>query len=87
MRWKRHQAEEIVAKLDEAARLLDAGLNTADVARALGITDATYFRWKRNFAGLRLDQVSRLKQLELENARLRRAIAEFEAGAMASHAR
>jgi transposase-like protein len=87
MRWKRHQAEEIVAKLDEAARLLDAGLNTADVARALGITDATYFRWKRNFAGLRLDQVSRLKQLELENARLRRAIAEFEAGAMASQAR
>ena len=87
MRWKRHQAEEIVAKLEEAARLLEAGLNTSDVARALGITDATYFRWKRNFAGLRLDQVSRLKQLELENARLRRAIAEFEAGAMASQAR
>jgi transposase-like protein len=86
MRWKRHQAEEIVAKLEEAARLLEAGLNTSDVARALGITDATFFRWKRNFAGLRLEQVSRLKQLELENARLRRAIAEFEAGAMAPRA-
>jgi len=82
MAWKRHSSEEIVAKLDQAEALIAAGATTSQAASAIGVTDATYFRWKRNFAGLKIAQLARLKQLELENARLRRAIAEFESGAI-----
>lgn len=82
MSWKRHSVEEIVAKLERAEVLVAAGATTSEAARAVGVTEATYFRWKRNFAGLKLSQVTRLKQLELENARLRRAIAEFEGAAL-----
>lgn len=84
MRWKRHTAEEIIAKLDEAARMTADGMSTTAAAHAIGVTEATYFRWKRNYSGLRLDQLHRLKELEAENARLRRAIAEFEATGLLS---
>ncbi|MBU6371683.1 MAG: transposase [Alphaproteobacteria bacterium] len=87
MSWKRHSVEEIVGKLERAEALVARGATTSEAARAIGVTDATYFRWKRSFSGLKLAQVERLKQLELENARLRRAIAEFEAASLGVVAR
>ena len=74
---KRHSAEEIVAKLRQADVLLAQGQTGADVARALGVTETTYYRWRTEFGGLKGDQVKRLKELEQENARLRKAVAEL----------
>ena len=74
---KRHSAEEIVAKLRQADVLLAQGQTGADVARVLGVTETTYYRWRTEFGGLKGDQVKRLKELEQENARLRKAVAEL----------
>jgi transposase-like protein len=68
---KRHSAEEIVAKL------LAQGQTGADVARVLGVTETTYYRWRSEYGGLKGDQVKRLKELEQENTRLRKAVAEL----------
>lgn len=84
MRWKRHSLEEIIAKLQEAQALIARGSSSIEAAAAIGVTDATYFRWKREFGGLSISQVARIKQLEIENARLRRAIADLESTGMAS---
>lgn len=84
MRWKRHSPEEIIAKLQEAQALVARGRSSLEAAAAIGVTDATYFRWKREFGGLSMSQVARIKQLEIENARLRRAIADLETAGMAS---
>jgi putative transposase len=78
MRWKRHSPEEIIEKLAQAQALISRGHSTLEAAAAIGVTDATYFRWKREFGGLSMSQVVRIKQLELENARLRKAIMELE---------
>lgn len=78
MRWKRHSPEEIIAKLRQAQSLISAGASTIEASAAIGVTDATYFRWKREFGGLDAGQLARIKQLELENARLKRALAELE---------
>jgi len=74
---KRHSAEEIVAKLRQADVLLTQGQTGADVARVLGVTETTYYRWRSEFGGLKGDQVKRLKELEQENTRLRKAVADL----------
>ena len=74
---KRHSAEEIVAKLRQADVLLAQGQTGADVAQVLGVTETTYYRWRSEYGGLKGDQVKRLKELEQENTRLRKAVAEL----------
>ncbi len=78
MRWKRHSPEEIASKLELAQHMIDRGAMIADAAKAIGVTEPTYFRWRRDFGGLRLSQIQRIKQLEAENARLRRAIHDLD---------
>ena len=73
---KRHTAEQIIAKLREAEIELAKGQTTVDVVRKLGITEQTYYRWRKEYGGLRLDQAKRLKALEQENARLKRVGAD-----------
>ncbi len=73
---KRHTAEEIIGKLRTAEIELAKGLSAAEVVRKLGITEQTYYRWRKEYGGLRLDQAKRLKELEKENARLKRLVAD-----------
>ena len=74
MARKRHTAEEIVAKLRQVDVLLAQGRLVADAVRAIGVTEVTYYRWRNEYGGLKGDQVKRLKELETENSRLRRAV-------------
>ena len=76
MRNKRHSTEQIVAALKQA----EMGLPVSDLVRQLGISEQTYYRWKRKFAGLELDQVREVKQLVDENARLKKPVAELKSG-------
>lgn len=73
---KRYTAEQIVNKLREAEVELSKGQSIAVVSKKLGITDQTYYRWRREYGGLKVDQARRLKELEQENARLKRMVAE-----------
>src|SRR5918912_516916 len=77
MSRKRHTAEEIVAKLRQVDVLLAQGQTVADAIRSIGVTEVTYYRWRNEYGGLKSDQIKRLKDLETENARLRRAIADL----------
>jgi transposase-like protein len=74
---KAHTPEEIVAKLRQAEVLIGQGKTVADAVRAIGVTEPTYYRWRTEFGGLKLDQVKRLKELERENARLRKAVSDL----------
>ena len=74
---KRHEAEEIVAKLRQVDVLVSQGRTVADAVRSIGVTEVTYYRWRQEFGGLKSDQVKRLKDLEAENARLRRAVSDL----------
>ena len=74
---KRHKPEEIVAKLRQVDVLVSQGKSVADAVRAIGVTEVTYYRWRQEFGGLKSDQVKRMKDLEAENARLRRAISDL----------
>ena len=74
---KHPKPEEIVAKLRQADVLISQGQSVADAIRALGVSAVTYYRWRREFGGLKSDQVRRMKDLETENARLRKAIADL----------
>ena len=74
---KRHKPEEIVAKLHQVDVLLAQGQSVADAVRAIGVSEVTYYRWRQEFGGLKVDQIKRLKELEAENARLRQAVAEL----------
>jgi putative transposase len=74
---KRHKPEEIVAKLRQVDVLVSQGQGVADAVRSIGVTEVTYYRWRQEYGGLKADQVKRLKQLETENARLRRAVADL----------
>jgi len=76
-RKKAHTPEEIVAKLRQAEVLLGQGKAVAEAVRAIGVTEPTYYRWRTEFGGLKLDQVKRLKELERENARLRKAVSDL----------
>ena len=73
---KRYSPEQIIAKLREAEVELAKGLNTGSVCRKLAISEQTYYRWRREYGGLRMDQAKRLKQLERENKRLKRVVAD-----------
>lgn len=77
MKGKKYTAEQIVAKLREAEVLLAKGQALGEVCRQLEITDATYYRWRKEYGGLRVDQAKRLKEIEAENARLRKVVAEL----------
>ena len=77
MASKHHKPEEIVAKLRQVEVLVGQGKTVAEGARAIGVTEATYYRWRAEYGGLKLDQVRRLKQLEQENSRLRRAVSDL----------
>jgi putative transposase len=74
---KRHKPEEIVAKLRQVDVLTSQGKSVADAIRTIGVTEVTYYRWRQEFGGLKSDQVKRLKNLEAENARLRRAVSDL----------
>jgi len=74
---KRHKPEEIVAKLRQVDVLVSQGQAVADAIRSIGVTEISYYRWRREFGGLKTDQVRRMKELEAENARLRRAVADL----------
>ena len=80
---KRHTAEQIIGKLRTTEIDLAKGLGTADVVRKLGITEQTYYRWRKEYGGLRLDQAKRLKELEKENVRLKKLVAENPAHSIA----
>jgi putative transposase len=77
MASKRHTPEQIVAKLRQVDVLTSQGTSVADAIRSIGVTQVTYYRWRQEFGGLRSNQVKRLKDLETENARLRKAIADL----------
>jgi len=74
---KTYKPEEIVAKLRQVDVLVSQGSGVADAIRQIGVSEVTYYRWRQEFGGLKTDQVKRLKQLEAENTRLRRAIADL----------
>jgi transposase-like protein len=76
-RRKKHGPEEIVAKLRQVEVSVGQGTPVADAVRSIGVTEATYYRWRQEFGGLKLDQVRRLKELEAENVRLRKAVADL----------
>ncbi len=73
---KRHTPEQIIRKLREAEVELSKGQTTVEAARKLGITEQTYYRWRKEYGGLRMDQAKRLKELEKENSRLKKLLAE-----------
>jgi transposase-like protein len=77
MSKKRYTPEEIVAKLRQVDVLVAQGQTVDAAARSIGVTQTTYHRWRREFGGLKLDQVKRLKELEAENQRLRKAVADL----------
>ena len=74
---KRHKPEEIVAKLRQVDVLVSQGQSQADAVRSIGVTEVTYYRWRQEYGGLKTDQVKRLKDLETENSRLRKAISDL----------
>ena len=74
---KRPTAEEIVAKLRQVDVLTSQGKTVAEAVRAIAVTEVSYYRWRKEYGGLKGDQVKRLKELEAENARLRRAVSDL----------
>jgi transposase-like protein len=75
MSRKRFTAEQIIAKLREAEVGLSQGQTVGQVCRKLGVTEQTYYRWRKEYGGLRLDQAKRFKELERENAQLKKLVA------------
>jgi transposase-like protein len=75
---KRHTPEQVVRKLTQADRLLADGNDIADVCRELQVSEQTYYRWRNQFGGLKADDAKRLKDLEKENATLKRLLADAE---------
>jgi putative transposase len=77
MSRKRFKPEQIISMLREADVQLSRGHKVGKVCRELGITEQTYYRWRREFGGMKVSQAKRLKELERENSRLKRAVAEL----------
>lgn len=73
---RRHTPEPVVRKLREADRMLSEGKDLAEVAKSLEVSEATYHRWRNQYGGLKADDVKRLKELERENGRLKRIVAD-----------
>lgn len=78
MSGKRYSPGEIISKLREAEVLLAQGVGVGEVVRRLGVTTVTYYRWRKECGGMKVDQARRLKNLEKENARLKRLLADAE---------
>ena len=76
MSQKRYKAEEIIGKLREAEVLSSQGMDVDEVCRKIGVTKNTYSRWRKEYGGLRVDQAHRLKELEKENGRLKKLVAD-----------
>ena len=74
---KKYKAEEIVSKLRQVDVLVAQGNKVPDAVRSIGVTLVTYYRWRREYGGLQTDQVKRLKELEVENQRLRKAVSDL----------
>jgi len=77
MARKRFKPEEIVAKLRQVEVLQSQGMAVVDAIRQIGVTEVTYYRWRKEYGGMRADQLKRLKVLEKENTRLRRAVSDL----------
>jgi putative transposase len=78
MKRRRHTPEQVIRKLREADRLLAEGQDVAEVARHLEISEPTYHRWRNQYGGMKADDAKRLKELERENARLKKIVADKE---------
>ena len=78
MKRRRHTPEQVIRKLREADRLLAQGSEVPEVAKQLEISEATYHRWRAQYGGLKADDAKRLKELQAENTRLKRLLAEAE---------
>lgn len=76
MKRRRHTPEQIIYKLREADALVARGATNAEVCRSLGVSEATYHRWRAQYGGMQLSEAKRLRELEKENERLRRIVAE-----------
>jgi putative transposase len=76
-RRKTHTPEEIVATLRQVEVLVGQGRSVAEAVRSIGVTEPSYYRWRSAYGGLKVDQVKRLKELERENARLRKAVSDL----------
>ena len=74
---QRHSAEQIISKLREAEVLQGKGMSMDEILRQLGISDATYYKWRKEYGGLRIDQAKRLKELEQENSQLRKVVSDL----------
>ena len=74
---KRYRPEEIIAKLREADVLISQGKKVVEVIKTLGVTDVTYYRWRQEYGGMSVPQAKRLKELEKENERLRKAVSDL----------
>jgi putative transposase len=77
MAKKGYTAEQIINKLREAEVLLSQGATLSIVLKKIGVSDVTYYRWRREYGGMRVDQAHRLKQLEQENTRLKKLVADL----------
>ncbi len=75
---KRHSSEQIIRKLQDAERLLNAGKSVAQVCQALAVSEATFHRWRNQYGGMKCEEARRLKELERENACLKKLLAEAE---------
>ncbi len=77
MAGKRDKPEEIVLKLRQVEVLQGQGSSIAEAVRQIGVTQPTYYRWRKEYGGMSRDQLKRLKELETENTRLRRAVSDL----------
>jgi transposase-like protein len=77
MARQKHTVEQIISKLRQAEVELSQGRSLGEVCRSLGVTEQTYYRWRKEYGGLKMDQAKRLKELEQENTRLRKAVADL----------
>jgi len=74
---KKYKPEEIVAKLRQVDVLVSQGQNIGDAIRQIGVSEVTYYRWRQEYGGLKTEQIKRLKELEQENTRLRKAVSDL----------
>lgn len=78
MSKKRYTPEQIIKKLREAEVLIAQGMITSQASRQIGVTEQTYYRWRKEYGGIRIDQAKKLKHLEKENLQLKKLVAEKE---------
>ena len=74
---KSHSPVQIINKLREAEILLNQGANVGEASRKIGVTEQTYYRWRKEYGGMRVEQAKRLKNIEKENARLKKLVADI----------